>query len=115
MTGFERLVPACVVAVVVASLLPSSRADSASPAVTPSRLERREGYVDTGDSIIYYVTIGTGPALVLLHGGPGLSHDYLLPFVLPLAKNRQLVLIAPGSGGVRDSRPGCRVGAGHRG
>jgi len=31
--------------------------------------------------------------LVLLHGGPGTTHEYFLPYVLPLAKHRQLVLI----------------------
>ena len=62
-------------------------------AVAPSRFERHEGYVDTGEAIIYYVTIGSGPPLLLLHGGPGSSHDYFLPYVLPLAKGRQLVLI----------------------
>jgi proline iminopeptidase len=59
----------------------------------PSAVERREGYVDTGSAIIYYLTVGTGPALMLLHGGPGDTHDYFLPYVLPLAKHRQLVLI----------------------
>ena len=60
---------------------------------TASRIERDEGYVNTGDAIIYYVTIGKGPPLMLLHGGPGSTHDYFLPYMLPLAKDRQLILI----------------------
>jgi proline iminopeptidase len=75
----------------------AANAPDSSPAgpeaVAPTDLERREGYVSTGDAMIYYVTIGTGPALMLLHGGPGSTHDYFLPYVLPLARGRQLVLI----------------------
>jgi proline iminopeptidase len=67
-----------------------AQADSARPA---SVIARDDGYIDTGDAIIYYVTIGKGPPLMLLHGGPGSTHDYFLPYLLPLAKDRQLVLI----------------------
>jgi proline iminopeptidase len=59
----------------------------------PSLYERREGYVDTGSAFIYYMTIGRGSPLVILHGGPGSNHEYFLPYLLPLAKHRQLVLI----------------------
>jgi proline-specific peptidase len=69
------------------------RAAGSTTGTTAMRFERHEGYVDTGDAIIYYLTIGSGPPLLLLHGGPGSSHDYFLPYVLPLAQGRQLVLI----------------------
>lgn len=58
-----------------------------------SRVERDDGYVNTGEAIIYYMTLGKGPPLMLLHGGPGSTHDYFLPYLLPLAKDRQLILI----------------------
>jgi proline iminopeptidase len=58
-----------------------------------SRIESQDGYVDTGGAIIYYATIGSGPSLVLLHGGPGATHEYFLPYLLPLARQRRLVLI----------------------
>ena len=76
----------------IALLMPvveSQAASGTAPAVFP----QAEGFVDTGSALIYYKTIGRGRPLVLLHGGPGSTHDYFLPYVLPLARNRQLVLI----------------------
>jgi proline iminopeptidase len=52
-----------------------------------------EGFVDVGDVLIYYKALGAGEPLVILHGGPGASHDYLLPYLLPLAKTNRLVFI----------------------
>lgn len=59
----------------------------------PAPLEQREGYVDTGGAMIYYKSIGSGPALMVLHGGPGSTHDYFLPYLLPLARHHRLVFI----------------------
>jgi proline iminopeptidase len=53
----------------------------------------REGYIDANGVLIYYKTFGKGQPLVILHGGPGASHDYFLPYLLPLARNNQLVFI----------------------
>jgi hypothetical protein len=44
-----------------------------------------EGFVDAHGVLIYYKALGQGKPLVILHGGPGASHDYLLPYLLPLA------------------------------
>ena len=52
-----------------------------------------EGYIETGNALIYYKLIGEGKPLIILHGGPGASHDYLLPWLLPLARTNQLVFI----------------------
>lgn len=64
-----------------------SRANSAS--VYPIH----EGYVDAHGIMIYYEMIGRGAPLLILHGGPGASHDYFLPYLLPLARHNQLVFI----------------------
>lgn len=58
-----------------------------------------EGYVDARGVFIYYKSFGTGPPLLVLHGGPGASHDYFLPHLAPLArKNRLVFLDERGSG-----------------
>ena len=66
---------------------------SAEKSPAASVFPQTDGFVDTGSAIIYYKTIGRGRPLVLLHGGPGSTHDYFLPYVLPLARSRQLVFI----------------------
>src|SRR6202045_2752978 len=43
--------------------------------------------------LIYYMQIGIGKPLVILDGGPGASHEYLLPHLLPLARNNRLIFI----------------------
>ena len=42
-------------------------------------LVENEGYVKVNNVKLYYSTIGAGDTLVVLHGGPGLSHKYLKP------------------------------------
>jgi proline iminopeptidase len=59
----------------------------------PGIYEIREGFADAGGLLIYFQTIGKGDPLVILHGGPGASHDYFLPYLLPLARKNRLVFI----------------------
>src|SRR5882757_5099395 len=68
-------------------------AGAAPPAKTGNVYDIREGYVDAGGVMIYYKVFGRGEPLVLLHGGPGASHDYFLPYLTPLARHYQLVFI----------------------
>jgi proline iminopeptidase len=53
----------------------------------------QEGYIDSSGVLIYYMTIGRGAPIVIVHGGPGASHDYFLPYLLPLARLNRLVFI----------------------
>ncbi|HEU5410448.1 MAG TPA: proline iminopeptidase-family hydrolase [Candidatus Acidoferrales bacterium] len=52
-----------------------------------------EGFVDAHGEMIYYEIIGRGAPLMIVHGGPGASHDYFLPYLLPLARHNELVFI----------------------
>lgn len=42
-------------------------------------------------SDLYFETIGDGPPLLLMHGGLGLSHDYLRPYFDRLADNHTVI------------------------
>ncbi len=53
----------------------------------------QEGYVDAHGALIYYTTVGRGAPLLIVHGGPGASHDYFLPYLLPLARTNKLIFI----------------------
>jgi proline iminopeptidase len=70
-------------------------AAAAPPAATAARTvyDVSERYVDAGGVLIYTVSFGRGEPLVILHGGPGASHDYFLPYLLPLARANRLVFI----------------------
>jgi proline iminopeptidase len=52
-----------------------------------------QGYVDANGVLIYYESFGQGSPLMVVHGGPGASHDYFLPYLAPLARHHQLVFI----------------------
>lgn len=70
-----------------------TKAAASSPASNPSVYRSEEGFVDAGGVLIYYMTVGRGEPLMILHGGPGASHDYFLPYLLPLARRNRLIFI----------------------
>ena len=49
--------------------------------------------MDAHGVLIYYVAFGSGPPLVVVHGGPGADHTYFLPYLLPLARTHRLIFI----------------------
>jgi proline iminopeptidase len=76
-------------------LLPPGRAGGAETrtSASPATYGVDEGFVDSGSVLLYFKAFGQGPPLVVLHGGPGASHDYLLPHLAPLARRNRLVFI----------------------
>lgn len=70
-------------------------ADTAIPA------PRAKGHTTTTPVPLYWAAYGpqgVSPLLVL-HGGPGASHDYLLPQLLELARDRELIFYDQRGGG----------------
>lgn len=57
------------------------------------RLATAEGYIRADGIDIYFKTVGKGPALVVLHGGPGSDHSDFLPSLRPLARRNQLIFV----------------------
>jgi proline iminopeptidase len=79
------------VALAVAAALTACATPASS--VAPSVMPIEEALVDNGGVILYVKSVGRGPPLVVVHGGPGASHDYLLPNLYRLATSYRLVFI----------------------
>lgn len=62
---------------------------------------RADGFTRTTPVPLYWAEYGdrAAPPLLVLHGGPGASHDYLLPQMLALASERRLVCYDQRGGG----------------
>ncbi|HEV2383154.1 MAG TPA: proline iminopeptidase-family hydrolase [Terriglobia bacterium] len=66
---------------------------ASSTSAAPATYSMQEGFVDAHGVMIYYMTVGRGAPLLIVHGGPGASHDYFLPYLLPLARSNRLIFI----------------------
>jgi proline iminopeptidase len=66
---------------------------SAQNAATPNLFPKQEGFVDSHGVLIYYMSVGRGAPLMIVHGGPAASHDYFLPYLLPLMRTNRLIFI----------------------
>lgn len=62
-----------------------------APMFSQTVVEDNQGYVDVQNAKLYYTIVGTGEPIVVVHGGPGLDHTYLVPQLNSLATNYQLI------------------------
>lgn len=80
-----------------------------TPGAEPDRLARQDGYVASSDSVrLFYRMVGSGPdTVIVLHGGPGFTMDYLFADLEPLATGHTLLFYdqrgAGGSSLIADS------------
>jgi proline iminopeptidase len=61
--------------------------------------------VDIGDTRLWVLEMGEGHPLILLHGGPGLDHTELRPWLDPLSERFRLVYVDQRSHGRSDRAP----------
>jgi len=62
-------------------------------------MKTKEGIKLINGVRIYYKIIGNGDPIVILHGGPGLGHNYLFPHFKRLAKNYRVIFYDQRSSG----------------
>lgn len=62
---------------------------------------RADGFTTSTEVPLYWAEYGdaSAPPLLLLHGGPGASHEYLLPQMLELARDHRVVCYDQRGGG----------------
>lgn len=73
-------------------------------APAPAAPAMSEGLQPVNGTQLYYQTVGAGAPLFVLHGGPGGSHRYFLPFLEPLADQYQLVFYDQRGTGMSDGK-----------
>ncbi len=56
-----------------------------------STVNKKEGKIKVNGAEIYYKRMGSGEPLIIVHGGPGLDHTYMLPQLKSLAGNFELI------------------------
>ena len=54
-------------------------------------MEIKEFFIEVDGAKLFCRTAGEGDPLIVLHGGPGLSQDCLLPQMMQLAKNHFVI------------------------
>jgi proline iminopeptidase len=54
-------------------------------------VKTEEGLIRVNGTELYFKVVGKGTPIVIVHGGPGLDHTYLLPQFYALAKEHKLI------------------------
>lgn len=57
----------------------------------PAQKHIESGTKEINGTQLYYKTIGKGEPILIVHGGPGLNYNFLLPHLSTLAENYQLI------------------------
>ena len=83
----------CFLGMVVTANAQSSKPATTHTASASNVYPVQEGFVDANGVMIYYKMLGRGAPLMIVHGGPGASHDYFLPYLLPLARRNKVIFI----------------------
>jgi proline iminopeptidase len=60
-------------------------------------------YVEVNGARLFVRTVGAGPPLVIVHGGPGMSHDYLAPQLVALLADEYRLIFYDQRGSGRSS------------
>jgi len=87
------LILLCVSGMVVTASAQAGKPSTTHSASASNVYPMQEGFVDAHGVMIYYKILGRGAPLVMVHGGPGASHDYFLPYLLPLARHNKVIFI----------------------
>lgn len=83
----------------IMSLLAACGKPSKNTEQDENPVENFSGLVSINGTELYCKIIGSGEPVVILHGGPGLDHTYLLPHFLALADKYQLIFYDQRGGG----------------
>ncbi|MBK7444213.1 MAG: alpha/beta hydrolase [Chitinophagales bacterium] len=67
--------------------------------LTVANAQDTTGLYTVNGTQLYIKIIGEGDPILIVHGGPGLNHEYFLPHLLPLAKNHKLIFYDQRSSG----------------
>ncbi len=72
--------------------------------------ESKEYFLDRAGDKIFVKEIGTGPALVFVHGGPGDNHMNFMPYAASLAQDFRVILYDQNDAGKsKSAKPGAHT------